>query len=130
MSQSQPDLLPHDNAVGEIYRVNISFTAVTILVIGLRLIVRAFVVKHVAVDDYLMVGAGLFSTAFSVMVIVGKSRRIKCRYRVMLTLTRHTVRTWETHIRLATRPPIDRPDQKGHPGRSSLDIHPFLISLH
>lgn len=78
MSQSESDFLPHDNAVAEIYQVNISFIAVTSLVIGLRLAVRAFAVKHVAVDDYLMVGAGLFSTAFSVMVIVGKFRRGIC----------------------------------------------------
>jgi hypothetical protein len=75
MSQVQTDLLPHDNAVGEIYKVNISFIAVTSLIIGLRLVVRGFVVKHVAVDDYLMVAAGLFSTAFSAMTIVGKSNR-------------------------------------------------------
>lgn len=76
MSQVPTDLLPHDNAVGEIYKVNISFIAVTSLIIGLRLVVRGFVVKHIAVDDYLMVAAGLFSTAFSTMTIVGKSREV------------------------------------------------------
>ena len=75
MSQTQADLLPHDNAVGEIYKVNISFIAVNSVIIGLRLMVRVFVVKHVAIDDYLMVLAGLFSAAFSAMTIVGKYNR-------------------------------------------------------
>ncbi|KIX05878.1 uncharacterized protein Z518_03851 [Rhinocladiella mackenziei CBS 650.93] len=71
MSQIQGDLLPHDSSVGEIRILNIVFIAVTSVIIIVRLIVRAFVVKHVTVDDYLMVAAGLFDTAFSVMAIVG-----------------------------------------------------------
>lgn len=74
MSQSQGGLLPHNSSVGEIYRLNIAFIAVTSVIIGIRLIVRVFVVKHVAVDDYLMVAAGLFANAFSAMAIVGASR--------------------------------------------------------
>lgn len=73
MSQAQApgSFLPHDSSVGEIYRLNIAFIAVTSSIIAVRLIVRAFVVKHVAVDDYLMVAAGLFANAFSTMAIVG-----------------------------------------------------------
>jgi uncharacterized membrane protein YozB (DUF420 family) len=66
--------LPHNTLVGEIYRVNIAFIAVTALIIGVRLIVRGAVVKHVAVDDYLMVAAGVFAIAFSGMAIVGMNR--------------------------------------------------------
>ncbi len=72
MDQLQGDLLPHDSSVGEIYRLNISFIAVTLVIIGVRLIVRILVVKHVAIDDYLMVAAGLLATAFSAMAIVGR----------------------------------------------------------
>ncbi|KIW88593.1 uncharacterized protein Z519_10639 [Cladophialophora bantiana CBS 173.52] len=71
MSQVPTDFLPHDSYVGEIYRVNISFICVNSVIIIIRLIVRAFVVEHVAVDDYLMVAAGLFADAFSAMSIVG-----------------------------------------------------------
>ncbi|KIW49853.1 hypothetical protein PV05_11496 [Exophiala xenobiotica] len=76
MSITNPDqfhgeFLPHDSLTGELKTLNICFIAVTSVFIGLRLIVRAFVVKHVAADDYLMVAAGLFATAFSAMAIVG-----------------------------------------------------------
>jgi hypothetical protein len=76
MSVTNPDqfhgaLLPHNSLTGEIHRLNIAFIAVTATFIGVRLVVRAFVVKHVAADDYLVVAAGLFATAFSAMAIVG-----------------------------------------------------------
>jgi hypothetical protein len=66
-------LLPHDSEVGEIYRVNIAFICVNSVIIIIRLLVRALVVKHIAVDDYLMVAAGVFADAFSAMAIVGVS---------------------------------------------------------
>jgi len=72
--QAQGELLPHNSSVGELYRLNVSFIAVTSVIIGIRLVVRIFIVKHVAVDDYLMVAAGLFATAFSAMAIVGTLR--------------------------------------------------------
>ncbi|OCT44074.1 integral membrane protein [Cladophialophora carrionii] len=71
MSQIPPEFLPHDSYVGEIYRVNISFICVNSVIIFVRLIVRAFMVKHVAVDDYLMVAAGLCADVFSALAIVG-----------------------------------------------------------
>lgn len=70
-SPAEAALLPHDSYVGELCRLNIAFIAVTTTIIGLRLMVRGFVVKHVAADDFLMVAAGLFATAFSAMGIVG-----------------------------------------------------------
>ncbi|KAL6249830.1 hypothetical protein RBB50_003686 [Rhinocladiella similis] len=70
-SQFKGEFLPHDSLQGELKTLNICFIAVTSVFIGIRLIVRAFVVKHVAADDYLMVAAGLFATAFSAMAIVG-----------------------------------------------------------
>ncbi|EXJ89155.1 hypothetical protein A1O3_02219 [Capronia epimyces CBS 606.96] len=70
-SPSEVAFLPHDSSVGELYRLNIAFIAVTSAIIALRLIVRIFVVKHVSADDFLMVAAGLFATAFSAMAIVG-----------------------------------------------------------
>jgi hypothetical protein len=71
MSQIPTEFLPHDSYVGEIYRVNISFICVISIIIIVRLIVRAFMVKHVAVDDYLMVAAGLCANVFSALAIVG-----------------------------------------------------------
>ena len=75
MSQKQvpPELLPHDSEVGELYRVNIAFICVNSIIIIVRLIVRGFSVKHVAIDDYLMVAAGVFADVFSAMAIVGKT---------------------------------------------------------
>ncbi|KAK4948100.1 hypothetical protein LTR10_013154 [Elasticomyces elasticus] len=70
-NQFHGEFLPHNSLTGEIYRLNIAFIAVTSTFIGVRLIVRGFVVKHVAADDYLIVAAGLFATAFSAMAIVG-----------------------------------------------------------
>jgi hypothetical protein len=70
-NQFKGQFLPHDSMVGELHRLNISFIVATSAFIAVRLIVRAFVVKHVAADDYLMVAAGLFATAFSTMAIVG-----------------------------------------------------------
>ncbi|KAL2440776.1 hypothetical protein ABEF95_005959 [Exophiala dermatitidis] len=67
----EAQFLPHDSYVGELYRLNIAFIAVTSTIIGIRLMVRIFVVKHVAADDFLMLAAGLFATAFSAMAIVG-----------------------------------------------------------
>lgn len=71
-SQFQGQFLPHDSLVGELHRLNIAFIVVTSVFIGVRLIVRGFVVRHVAADDYLMVAAGLFATAFSTMAIIGR----------------------------------------------------------
>jgi len=71
MSQNQAAFLPHNSEVGEIYKLNICFIVATCAIIGLRLFVRAYLVKHITVDDYLMVAAGIFSTAFSTMAIVG-----------------------------------------------------------
>jgi hypothetical protein len=69
--QVPANFLPHDSYVGEIYRVNIAFICVNSLIIIIRILVRAFVVGHVAVDDYLMVAAGLCADVFSALAIVG-----------------------------------------------------------
>jgi hypothetical protein len=72
MSQQIPtEFLPHDSYVGELRRVNIAFICANSVIIIVRLIVRGFVVKHVAVDDYLMVAAGLCADVFSALAIVG-----------------------------------------------------------
>lgn len=63
--------LPHNSFVEQMYKINISFTAVVCLVILLRLFVRLHIVRHVAIEDHLMVGAGLFFLAFSTMNLVG-----------------------------------------------------------
>jgi hypothetical protein len=79
-SMSLIDLLPvlhnspavaHNSVQPEILRLNIAFIAVTSCFIIARVLVRTFLVKHVAIEDYLMVAAGLFATAFSAMAIVG-----------------------------------------------------------
>lgn len=84
-SQFKGEFLPHDSLQGELKTLNICFIAVTSVFIGIRLIVRAFVVKHVAADDYLMVAAGLFATAFSAMAIVGKVELRISRVRLLIT---------------------------------------------
>lgn len=67
---SNPNV-PHNSVQPGILRLNIAFIAFTDSIIILRLFVRASIVKHVALEDYLMVAAGLFATAFSAMNIVG-----------------------------------------------------------
>jgi len=62
---------PHDSLVPEIVRLNSAFIAVACLVIGLRLFVRVFMVKHVVIEDYLMVAAGITYVAFSGMNLLG-----------------------------------------------------------
>lgn len=63
--------VPHNSLQPEIIRLNSAFIAFTASIIILRILVRARIVKHVALEDYLMVAAGLFATAFSAMNIVG-----------------------------------------------------------
>lgn len=70
---SNPDV-PHNSVQPEILTINIAFITFTTSIIILRLLVRARIVKHVALEDYLMVAAGLFATAFSAMNIVGMAR--------------------------------------------------------
>jgi hypothetical protein len=65
--------LSHNSVQPEILRLNIGFIAITNLFITVRILVRALLVKHVALEDHLMIVAGLFATAFSTMAIVGKS---------------------------------------------------------
>lgn len=68
---SNPNV-PHNSVQPEIKTLNIAFIVFTDSIIILRLLVRARIVKHVALEDYLMVAAGLCATAFSAMNIVGK----------------------------------------------------------
>jgi hypothetical protein len=65
------DSVPHNSLQPEILRVNIAFIVITCTFIILRIAVRLLLVKHVALEDYLMVGAGLFATAFSAMAMTG-----------------------------------------------------------
>ena len=69
--QLPSNFLPHGSNVGELYRINIAFICVNSLIILIRLVVRGAVVGHVAVDDYLMVAAGLCADVFSALAIVG-----------------------------------------------------------
>lgn len=67
----QENFRTHDSAVGEVYLVNIAFIAVTVVIVGVRLVVRGLVARYVGADDYLMLAAGFFSVAFSAMNIFG-----------------------------------------------------------
>jgi hypothetical protein len=116
LHEADGTILTHNSLVGEIYRVNIAFIAVTAVVIGLRLLVRSVVVKHVAVDDYLMVAAGVFAIAFSAMAIVGMMHRISyCKY-VSDYFCRTTLWSWETYLGPATRYWSPLQSQKSYPG--------------
>ncbi|RMZ83984.1 hypothetical protein DV737_g1279, partial [Chaetothyriales sp. CBS 132003] len=63
--------IPHDDQKASIVNVNATFIAVTDSVIVLRLLARWLIVERVAVDDYFMALAGLFTTALSTSSIVG-----------------------------------------------------------
>lgn len=63
--------VPHNSEQPEIISLNIAFIAVTIAIVTLRIVVRTFIVKHVALEDYLMIAAGVFGVAFSSLNIAG-----------------------------------------------------------
>lgn len=65
------DRVPHNSLQPEIVRLNIAFIVVTSSFIVGRVLVRILLVKHAAIEDFLMVAAGIFATAFSAMAIVG-----------------------------------------------------------
>ena len=65
--------VPHNDERPAIIKLNAAFLAVTDSIIILRLLVRWRIVKHIAVDDHLMIAAGVFTTAFLAMNIVGKA---------------------------------------------------------
>ncbi len=65
--------VPHNSLQPEILRINVAFIAITCTFIILRVIVRSFLVKHVALEDYLMIASGAFAWAFSAMAIAGTS---------------------------------------------------------
>jgi hypothetical protein len=65
--------VPHNSLQPQIIRLNSAFIAFTDVIIIIRILVRARIVKHVALEDHLMIAAGLFATAFSAMNIVGSA---------------------------------------------------------
>lgn len=67
--------VPHNSLQSEILRINAAFIAITCTFIILRVLVRALVVKKLALEDYLMIASGAFAWAFSAMAIVGKLDR-------------------------------------------------------
>ena len=64
--------VPHNSLQPEIRRLNIAFIAVTNTFIISRILVRVFITKKVGFEDYLMIAAGLFATAFSATAISGQ----------------------------------------------------------
>lgn len=64
--------VPHNDVHAEIISLNIAFIAVSSSIVFLRVVVRTLIVKHVALDDYLMIAAGIIAAAFSAMCIAGK----------------------------------------------------------
>ena len=79
--------VPHNTLQPEIIRLNSTLIAFTDAIIIVRILVRARIVKHVALEDYLMVAAGIVATAFSAMNIVGTSAMLAPSYRTDLALT-------------------------------------------
>ena len=65
----------HTNTQPFILALNLSFISIVAFVIALRTLVRVFLVKHVAIEDYLMIGAGLSAIAFFSLNVAGMSHR-------------------------------------------------------
>jgi hypothetical protein len=62
----------HSNISHLLVIFNIVAISLTCLIVFSRTLVRALIVKHVALEDYLMVVAGLAAVSLSTMVIIGK----------------------------------------------------------
>lgn len=66
--------VPHNDEQPAIIKLNIAFIAFTSVFILSRIAVRALIVKHLSLDDYLMLGAGAFAVVLSAMSIYGEWR--------------------------------------------------------
>lgn len=92
--------VPHNTLQPEITRLNSAFIAFTNTIIIVRILVRARIVKHVALEDHLMVAAGVVATAFSAMNIVGMCAMLTPTH--WTDLARNTIWSWSPHIRFAS----------------------------
>lgn len=68
---------PHDNVQPFIIRYNIAAIAVACVTILVRTCVRAFIVRQVLMEDYLIIAAGAAATALSAMIILGECRTMR-----------------------------------------------------
>ena len=67
LTSSQTD----SNVQSDIISYNVATIAIVATTILVRTSVRAFIVKHVAIEDYLMLAAGGSAIALCAMVLVG-----------------------------------------------------------
>lgn len=65
----------HDNVQSSIIRYNVAAIAIATVTILVRTCVRAFIVRQVLTEDYLMVAAGAAATALSAMIMLGACRK-------------------------------------------------------
>lgn len=63
----------HSNIQGTIVAYNITAMCIVVITVAVRTLVRSLIVRHVATEDYLMLGAGMAAVSLSAMVIVGQS---------------------------------------------------------
>jgi hypothetical protein len=63
----------HSSIQSSIIAYNIAAIAIVVITLSTRICVRALIVKHVLMDDYLMLAAGIFAIALSSLIIAGKS---------------------------------------------------------
>lgn len=69
-SVGNPDA-DHRDIQSSIIAYNIAAIVIAVFTIFVRTCVRAFIVKHVVFEDFLMLGAGAAATALSALIIVG-----------------------------------------------------------
>lgn len=62
----------HNNVQSSIVNYNIVAIGIVTFTILVRICVRAFIVRHVLTEDYLMVAAGAAATPLSAMIILGE----------------------------------------------------------
>lgn len=62
----------HQNVQTSIINYNFVAIGIVTFTIMVRICVRAFIVRNVLMDDYLMLAAGAAATALSAMIIVGE----------------------------------------------------------
>ena len=66
----------HRNIQSSIIRYNIAAIVVASVTILVRICVRAFLVRQVLMEDYLIIAAGAAASALSAMIILGGCRNM------------------------------------------------------
>ena len=86
----------HRNTQSSIIAYNIAAIAIATVTILMRIGVRAFIVKKVLVEDYLMLAAAAAAVAFSSLIIVGMLS--ESMFQRQLTSIRCGLRLWTQSV--------------------------------